>query len=129
MATTAVSAIGPTIQHPEPTGAMTDSAIPARRQNRDASRVTPCNASRRLHNRSIRAVLDVRVLLNRKIQKLPALSSKQMNRRRLWRHLKNRPNRLNGLVADFQTTDFAPAASERIGGLVGSVGTKQRFAC
>jgi hypothetical protein len=28
---TAASAIGPTIQHPEPTGAMTDGAIPARK--------------------------------------------------------------------------------------------------
>jgi hypothetical protein len=48
------------------------------------------------------------MLISQKIQKLPPLSGKHTNRRRLWRHLKNRPNRLDGLVADFQTTDFVP---------------------
>ena len=53
------------------------------------------------------------MLLSQKIQKLPALSGKQMNRRRLWRHLKNRPNCLDGLVADFRTTDFPALTMHR----------------
>ena len=53
------------------------------------------------------------MLLSQKIRKLPALSGKQMNRRRLWRHLKNRPSCLDGSVADFRTTDFAALTMHR----------------